>query len=208
MACTTDLLTVGEVAAPQRLRRLGAALLRARRADRGPPARPATSAATSAACCAGWRSSARRSNVGLSLDEIAAALATLPDGRTPTRADWTRLSRSWRQPPRRADRARCSKLRDGLDSCIGCGCLSLSTARSPTPATRPAPSARGPAISPAHCASPNTTREFGSVGSGSWNQDSPICGSAGEVGDDLRARDVGKSRGWQRQSSSGADRCR
>ncbi|MGH8862098.1 MAG: redox-sensitive transcriptional activator SoxR [Jatrophihabitantaceae bacterium] len=63
-------------------------------------------------------------NVGLSLDEISAALATLPDGRTPTRADWTRLSRTWR---RRLDDqiAALRKLRDGLDSCIGCGCLSL-----------------------------------------------------------------------------------
>lgn len=63
-------------------------------------------------------------NVGLSLEEVATALATLPDGRTPTRADWTRLSRSWRQ---RLDAqiAALQKLRDGLDSCIGCGCLSL-----------------------------------------------------------------------------------
>src|SRR5947208_13091543 len=36
-------------------------------------------------------------NVGLSLDEIAAALDTLPDGRTPTRADWSRLSHSWKR---------------------------------------------------------------------------------------------------------------
>src|ERR1700759_2875690 len=35
-------------------------------------------------------------NVGLSLDEVAAALAKLPDGRNPTRADWTRLSKDWR----------------------------------------------------------------------------------------------------------------
>src|SRR5438445_2111685 len=35
-------------------------------------------------------------NVGLTLDEVAAALHTLPDRRTPTRADWTRLSRTWR----------------------------------------------------------------------------------------------------------------
>ena len=63
-------------------------------------------------------------NVGLTLDEVAAALATLPDSRTPTRADWTRLSRSWRT---RLDAqiAALEKLRDGLDSCIGCGCLSL-----------------------------------------------------------------------------------
>lgn len=63
-------------------------------------------------------------NVGLSLEEIAASLATLPDGRTPTRADWTRLSRGWRA--RLDDQiAALSRLRDGLDSCIGCGCLSL-----------------------------------------------------------------------------------
>src|ERR1700733_15825927 len=35
-------------------------------------------------------------NVGLTLDEVAAALANLPDGRTPTRADWIRLSKDWR----------------------------------------------------------------------------------------------------------------
>ena len=63
-------------------------------------------------------------NVGLTLEEVAAALATLPDGRTPTKADWTRLSRGWRT---RLDTqiAALEKLRDGLDSCIGCGCLSL-----------------------------------------------------------------------------------
>jgi MerR family redox-sensitive transcriptional activator SoxR len=65
-------------------------------------------------------------NVGLSLDEVAAALATLPDGRTPTRADWAKLSRGWRQ--RLDDQITAlAKLRDGLDSCIGCGCLSLKT---------------------------------------------------------------------------------
>src|SRR5215475_14645369 len=35
-------------------------------------------------------------NIGLSLDEVAAALASLPAGRTPTRTDWSRLSRGWR----------------------------------------------------------------------------------------------------------------
>jgi MerR family redox-sensitive transcriptional activator SoxR len=64
--------------------------------------------------------------VGLSLDEICAALATLPEGRTPTAGDWARLSRAWRH---RLDEQirRIEKLRDQLDACIGCGCLSLRT---------------------------------------------------------------------------------
>ena len=65
-------------------------------------------------------------NVGLSLDEVAEALASLPAGRTPTRSDWARLSGDWRQ--RLDDQiAALTALRDGLDSCIGCGCLSLRT---------------------------------------------------------------------------------
>ena len=64
--------------------------------------------------------------VGLSLEEIGAALATLPDGRTPTKADWRRLSRAWR--PRLDEQIeRIQRLRDRLDACIGCGCLSLRT---------------------------------------------------------------------------------
>jgi MerR family redox-sensitive transcriptional activator SoxR len=62
--------------------------------------------------------------VGVSLDEVRAGLEQLPAGRTPTRADWTRLSRSWRG---RLDEQidALVALRDGLDACIGCGCLSL-----------------------------------------------------------------------------------
>jgi MerR family transcriptional regulator, redox-sensitive transcriptional activator SoxR len=63
--------------------------------------------------------------VGLRLEEIAEALATLPAGRAPTRSDWTRLSRSWR-PRIEAQIERLERLRDRLDSCIGCGCLSLA----------------------------------------------------------------------------------
>lgn len=62
--------------------------------------------------------------IGLTLAEIGDTLALLPDGRDPTRADWTRLSRPWRA----LLDARISelvRLRDQLDSCIGCGCLSL-----------------------------------------------------------------------------------
>ena len=63
-------------------------------------------------------------NVGLSLAEVSDALNSLPAGRTPTRADWSRLSRGWRE---RLDEQidSLTALRDGLDSCIGCGCLSL-----------------------------------------------------------------------------------
>ena len=71
-------------------------------------------------------------NVGLSLAEVAAALDELPDRRPPTRADWARLSRGWRQ--RLDDQiAALQRLRDGLDSCIGCGCLSLKTCQVQNP---------------------------------------------------------------------------
>ena len=62
--------------------------------------------------------------VGLSLDEIRAALSSLPTGRSPTKGDWTRLSQSWRA---RLDQqiTELERLRDDLDGCIGCGCLSL-----------------------------------------------------------------------------------
>ena len=64
--------------------------------------------------------------VGLTLDEIRAALATLPERHTPTAADWTRLSCGWRPLlDRRIEEMQ--RLRDRLDSCIGCGCLSLKT---------------------------------------------------------------------------------
>jgi MerR family redox-sensitive transcriptional activator SoxR len=62
--------------------------------------------------------------VGLSLEEIREAMATLPDDRTPTKRDWARLSTAWR--PRLDDRiSALVRLRDNLSSCIGCGCLSL-----------------------------------------------------------------------------------
>ena len=62
--------------------------------------------------------------VGISLADIRSALASLPEGRTPTKRDWSRLSRGWRAAL--DDRiARLERLREGLDGCIGCGCLSL-----------------------------------------------------------------------------------
>ena len=62
--------------------------------------------------------------LGFTIEEIRAQLATLPQGRTPTQKDWARISRTFR---RRLDEriAAMTKMRDKLDECIGCGCLSL-----------------------------------------------------------------------------------
>ncbi len=80
-------------------------------------------------------------HLGLSLDEVKTALELLPEERTPTKADWQRISRSWR---RRLDEeiAALEKLRDGLDGCIGCGCLSLMRCRLSNP--KDALAAQGP----------------------------------------------------------------
>jgi MerR family redox-sensitive transcriptional activator SoxR len=62
--------------------------------------------------------------LGISLAAIGTALEGLPDDRTPTVKDWARLSRHWREDlDQRIDRLQT--LRDKLDGCIGCGCLSL-----------------------------------------------------------------------------------
>ncbi|GCL61689.1 redox-sensitive transcriptional activator SoxR [Pseudaquabacterium pictum] len=62
--------------------------------------------------------------LGIGLAEIGAALAGLPQQRTPTKADWARLSAGWRAGLE-ARIAALQALRDRLDGCIGCGCLSL-----------------------------------------------------------------------------------
>jgi len=79
--------------------------------------------------------------VGLRLEEITAALDSLPDGRTPSRADWARLSQNWR-PRINEQIERLERLRDKLDGCIGCGCLSLETCSLQNPDD--AAGARGP----------------------------------------------------------------
>jgi MerR family redox-sensitive transcriptional activator SoxR len=64
--------------------------------------------------------------VGVPLEEIGEAMRALPQGRTPTKADWALLSRAWRQ--RLDDQiALLERLRDTLTGCIGCGCLSLKS---------------------------------------------------------------------------------
>jgi MerR family redox-sensitive transcriptional activator SoxR len=81
--------------------------------------------------------------VGVSLDEIAEALAGLPDSRTPTRADWAHLSAAWRT--RLSERiALLERLRDRLSSCIGCGCLSLRLCQISNPGDELADEGAGP----------------------------------------------------------------
>lgn len=65
---------------------------------------------------------------GVSLKEIRAALATLPQGRTPTAADWKALSTRWKAALD-ARIERLTKLRDQLNDCIGCGCLSIKACK-------------------------------------------------------------------------------
>ena len=66
--------------------------------------------------------------VGLSLDDIRAAMASLPDNRTPTQKDWARLAESWR-PRLDAQIGMLERLRDKLAGCIGCGCLSMGVCK-------------------------------------------------------------------------------
>lgn len=62
--------------------------------------------------------------IGLTIEQIKDVMASLPEGRTPTKADWTRISRKFRTTL--DDRiAMMQRMRDNLDGCIGCGCLSL-----------------------------------------------------------------------------------
>ena len=81
--------------------------------------------------------------VGLGLSDISAALASLPGGRTPTQEDWERLARGWR-PTLDARIRALEDLRDRLDSCIGCGCLSLTTCALQNPDDEAHARGRGP----------------------------------------------------------------
>lgn len=81
--------------------------------------------------------------VGIPLANIRVALDTLPDGRTPTKKDWARLSRSWHADlTTRIDEL--TRLRDHLTDCIGCGCLSMSTCALTNPDDRLAVDGAGP----------------------------------------------------------------
>ncbi len=73
--------------------------------------------------------------IGISLADIATALAALPEERTPNRRDWALLSKRWRDDLDRRIR-QLQALRDGLDDCIGCGCLSIDRCRLRNPEDR------------------------------------------------------------------------
>lgn len=82
-------------------------------------------------------------HVGLTLAEIGEELARLPANRTPTRRDWSALTTTWRA---RIDEriAEMERLRDSLDDCIGCGCLSLDRCAIANPGDRVAAAGPGP----------------------------------------------------------------
>jgi MerR family redox-sensitive transcriptional activator SoxR len=65
-------------------------------------------------------------HLGISLAEIKSRLATLPGDRTPGKADWARIAADWREALD-ARIGQLERLRDSLDGCIGCGCLSVES---------------------------------------------------------------------------------
>jgi MerR family redox-sensitive transcriptional activator SoxR len=81
--------------------------------------------------------------VGIPLATIAAALASLPESRTPTAADWAALSAGWRAELDLRI-ARLTQLRDDFTDCIGCGCLSLDRCHLANPSDRYAERGPGP----------------------------------------------------------------
>nr|WP_130617862.1 redox-sensitive transcriptional activator SoxR [Dyella amyloliquefaciens] len=81
--------------------------------------------------------------VGISLADIAAALASLPATAAPGREDWARLSAAWRSELDERI-AQLKKLRDTLDDCIGCGCLSIDRCRLRNPGDKLAEEGAGP----------------------------------------------------------------
>lgn len=81
--------------------------------------------------------------VGLSLEEVATALATLPEGKEPTVRDWERMSKAWRKGLEERIAA-LQELRDDLASCIGCGCLSLQRCKLFNPGDAAARLGQGP----------------------------------------------------------------
>lgn len=83
--------------------------------------------------------------LGIPLASVREALASLPKGRTPTAADWRRLSARWRTELDERI-ARLTRLRSELDRCIGCGCLSIRDCWLRNPWDRLAENGPGPQL--------------------------------------------------------------
>ncbi|HSP73796.1 MAG TPA: redox-sensitive transcriptional activator SoxR [Gaiellaceae bacterium] len=120
-----DELTIGEVAArsgvaPSALRFYEAEGLIAARRTEGNQRRYERSVLRRIAFIQAGRAA------GIPLEQIGAALSTLPGDRRPNRRDWQRLSLGWREDLERRI-ATLEALRGRLTTCIGCGCLSLTT---------------------------------------------------------------------------------
>jgi MerR family redox-sensitive transcriptional activator SoxR len=81
--------------------------------------------------------------MGLTLEEVGAELAKLPENRVPERSDWAKISGSW---TKRIDEriAELERLRAGLTQCIGCGCLSLQQCQLANPGDRAGRHGPGP----------------------------------------------------------------
>jgi len=88
--------------------------------------------------------------MGLPLSVIADAFRHLPDGRAPTVADWRRLSAAWREDLDARIRM-LTELRDQLDGCIGCGCLSLKACPLRNPQDTMADAGPGPHFAAGPC---------------------------------------------------------
>lgn len=83
--------------------------------------------------------------VGIPLAEIERTLSSLPDGRVPNATDWARLSAGWKDTlDRRIEEL--TALRDHLDGCIGCGCLSIASCPLRNPGDRLAAKGSGPQL--------------------------------------------------------------
>jgi MerR family redox-sensitive transcriptional activator SoxR len=101
---------------------------------------------------------------GIPLERIRAALATLPAHRTPTRRDWERLSRGWREDIDRRI-ATLEALRNRLTTCIGCGCLSIDACELLNPDDEAAEGGSG-----AHYLQRDSQRAHSPTSTGAWGR--------------------------------------
>ncbi|WP_282111136.1 redox-sensitive transcriptional activator SoxR [Shewanella algicola] len=83
--------------------------------------------------------------LGISLDEIGSAFASLPNGRTATKQDWAALSVNWKDTLTQRI-SRLQNMKDSLEGCIGCGCLSMNSCPLYNPDDQLEPQGPGPVL--------------------------------------------------------------